>query len=88
MLRYKIGKALKRQGYYIDFLEIGSTVAKVSGKTFKDRSKTDRIVGFGLKHQYTDLPFAYLENNPPVDLRQLRPTDVELPERYRRGGQR
>ena len=84
MTKYKIGKALKRQGYYIEFLRVGSSVAKVSGKPFKN-SKTDTITGFGEHHQYTGLPFAYLRDNPPVDLRQLRPTDVELPERYIRG---
>ena len=46
--KLKTGKVLKKMNYYIDLLQIGTVVTKVSLKKFSNNSLFDEIVGFGV----------------------------------------
>jgi len=82
--KLKFGKALKRQGYYTDFINIGSTVSKTSRKPFKNGDKQDHVIAIKEGFEHTGQPYAVLTNNPNMDLRQLKPVGVTLPERFYR----
>jgi len=79
--RLKTGKQLTRMNYYIDVLEVGVEVAKVSNKKFTDLSHIDTIVEFVI-HPVTNHKAARLENNGIVDIRGLKPTDPVLQKNY------
>lgn len=81
--KLKTGKALKRQGYFRDLIDVGCTVSKVSNKPFKNGSKTDVVTGIN-HHFTTHLPYAELEENPDIDLREVKPIGVVFPERFYR----
>jgi len=75
------GKKLKKIGYYIDSLDIGIEVSKISNKKFENNKLTDVIIGFG-KHPITNSDSVILSENGYIDARQVRPTDLKLLSNY------
>lgn len=70
--KLKTGEALKKMNYYIDLLQIGTIVTKVSLKKFSNNSLLDEITGFDV-HPITKEKSAILKHNGIIDLRQLKP---------------
>ena len=81
-VKLKTGSDLKLLNHYIDLLNIGTTVTKVSNKKFDDLSFSDTIIQFIDKHPITGMRAALLENNGIIDLRQLKPNNITIPLKY------
>jgi hypothetical protein len=76
----RTAKKLKVLNYYIDIIEVGSIVSKISKHKFQDCSLTDEVISFGV-HSITVQKSAILKNNGEMDLRQLKPIG-EIPLKY------
>lgn len=74
------GKQLKKRNYYLDLLEVGVIVSKVSNKPFENGEKQAVIKEFST-HPITNVDSAILSCGSNIDLRQLKPVGV-LPSKY------